>query len=158
MIEQKRLMQIIDKFVESRLTEMSLESEGFKLVLKSHTGIQTEIPIEPAGGTTAQTASLPSGNESNPDPVENTTGSADSDLETISSPIVGTFYRYPAPDAPPFVDLGTEVTAGTSLCIIEAMKIMNKLEADFNCKIVSILVESGTMVEYGTPLFEVKRL
>ena len=80
-----------------------------------------------------------------------------SDTEIITSPIVGTFYRAPAPDTPPYSEEGTILKAGDSLCIIEAMKIMNKLEAEFDCEIVKILAENGSMVEYGAPLFEVKR-
>ncbi|RKX73765.1 MAG: acetyl-CoA carboxylase biotin carboxyl carrier protein, partial [Spirochaetes bacterium] len=77
--------------------------------------------------------------------------------EIITSPIVGSFYRAPATDAPPLVEKGSQVQAGDSICIIEAMKIMNKLEAEFPCEIVKILAENGQMVEYGAPLFEVRR-
>ena len=71
--------------------------------------------------------------------------------------MVGTFYRAPAPDAPPFVDVGAKVKKGQTLCILEAMKLMNELEVEFDCEIVKILVENGKMVEFGTPLFEVKK-
>jgi acetyl-CoA carboxylase biotin carboxyl carrier protein len=75
----------------------------------------------------------------------------------ISSPIVGTVYRSPAPDAEPFVEEGKSVKKGDTLCIIEAMKVMNELVAEFDCEIVHILVDSQHFVEYGTPLFEVRK-
>jgi len=86
------------------------------------------------------------------------TATAVSGLEVITSPIVGTFYRSPAPDAPAYVEAGQSVKEGDVICIIEAMKLMNNLESELNCEIVNILVENGTMIEYGTPLFEVKKL
>lgn len=78
--------------------------------------------------------------------------------ESINSPIVATFYATPTPDAPPFVTPGTKVKAGAALCILEAMKTMNRLEAEFDCEIIAINVATGDLVEYGQPLFEVKRL
>jgi len=80
------------------------------------------------------------------------------EVEVITSPIVGTFYLTPAPDAPPYVGVGSTVKAGDVLCTIEAMKLMNQLEAEFPCRIVKILAKPETMVEFGFPLFEVKRL
>jgi len=79
-------------------------------------------------------------------------------LERVNSPIVGTFFRSAAPDTPPFAQEGSVIENGASLCIIEAMKVMNRLEAEFKLEVVKILVNNGDMVEYGTPLFEVKRL
>ncbi|MGB9690817.1 MAG: acetyl-CoA carboxylase biotin carboxyl carrier protein [Candidatus Sumerlaeaceae bacterium] len=76
-----------------------------------------------------------------------------SNVKTINSPMVGTFYRAPAPDAPPFVDVGDRVKEDTTLCIIEAMKLMNEIKAEMRGKVVKILVENGMPVEYGQPLF-----
>ncbi|MFQ5900175.1 MAG: acetyl-CoA carboxylase biotin carboxyl carrier protein [Thermodesulfobacteriota bacterium] len=78
---------------------------------------------------------------------------APEDLKTITSPMVGTFYRSPSPDAPPFVEEGSMVKKGQVLCVIEAMKLMNEVEAEFNGKLISILVENAHPVEYGEPLF-----
>ncbi len=92
-------------------------------------------------------------------PVKTTTEVVEekkSDLVTITSPMVGTFYRSPSPDAPPFVEEGSLVKKGQPLCIIEAMKIMNEIEAEIDGKIISILVENGKAVEYGEPLFLVE--
>lgn len=78
------------------------------------------------------------------------------DVKTINSPMVGTFYKSSAPDADPFVNTGDSVQKGDVLCIIEAMKLMNEIEAEENCKIVKVLVNDGDMVEYGQPLFEIE--
>ncbi len=77
-------------------------------------------------------------------------------IKVITSPMVGTFYRAPAPDAEPFVDVGSTVKAGQVVCIIEAMKIMNEVESEYTGKVVSVLVENGQPVEYGEPLFEIE--
>lgn len=80
---------------------------------------------------------------------------ASSDLEEITSPMVGTFYRAPAPDAPPYVDVGDRIKPGDTLCIIEAMKLMNELDAEISGEIVEILVENAQPVEFGQVLFRV---
>jgi acetyl-CoA carboxylase biotin carboxyl carrier protein len=80
------------------------------------------------------------------------------DTEFITAPLVGTFYRAPAPDAPPFVEKGDTVKKGKPLCILEAMKLMNEYQAEFDLEIVAILVDNGNMVEFGAPLFEVRRV
>ncbi|MDR0624496.1 MAG: acetyl-CoA carboxylase biotin carboxyl carrier protein [Treponema sp.] len=85
-------------------------------------------------------------------------GGSGAEGETITSPIVATFYTAPGPDAPPFVRPGSKVKAGDSLCILEAMKMMNHLEAEFDCEILAVKASSGDLVEYGQVLFEVKRL
>jgi len=77
--------------------------------------------------------------------------------EKINSPIVATFYSSPSPDAPPFVKIGAKVKAGQTLCILEAMKMMNHLEAEFDCEILQVHASSGELVEYGQELFTVKR-
>ncbi|MGE5894440.1 MAG: acetyl-CoA carboxylase biotin carboxyl carrier protein [bacterium] len=79
-------------------------------------------------------------------------------LFTVTSPIVGTFYRSPSPDAPPFVDMGSEVKKGQVLCIIEAMKLMNEIESEIDGTMVRVLVENGQPVEYGEPLFLINPL
>lgn len=77
-------------------------------------------------------------------------------LHTVSSPLVGTFYRAPSPEAEPFVDVGSRVRKGQTLCIVEAMKLMNQIESEVDGTIVEILVENGAAVEYGQPLFSIE--
>ena len=76
----------------------------------------------------------------------------------IKSPIVATFYRTPSPDAPPYVEVGSRVRVGEPLCTLEAMKLMNQLEAEWECEVVAVLAEHATLVEFGQPLFEVRLL
>ena len=76
----------------------------------------------------------------------------------ITSPIVGTFYSAPAPDVPAFVRVGDEIKEGQTVCILEAMKLMNEIQCDYDCKILSVLVSNEQKVEYGQPLFKVKKL
>jgi acetyl-CoA carboxylase biotin carboxyl carrier protein len=78
--------------------------------------------------------------------------------ETITSPIVGTFYRAPSPDSDPYVQIGSVVEKGQIFCIVEAMKLMNEIEAEFKCKVVETLKENAQPVEFGDPLFLVERL
>ena len=156
-MDDKRIDELINRFNDSDLSELIYETEGTRLKLKRGSATPVVVPA------TATPAPLPStaipthtaGNQpgtASPAPAENIAGG-----ETITAPIVGTFYRSAGPDAPPFAEEGKSVKAGETICILEAMKIMNKLEAEFDCEIVRILAENGTMVEYGTPLFEVKR-
>lgn len=156
-MEQKEIFELIDKFENSRLAEVRIESEHFRIILKSPeaTARPGAVPLSGFPG-----APLPGNYPPAPSPGEAPPAGAEGsgDTEMITAPIVGTFYRSPAPDAPSFVEEGASAAAGDSIGIIEAMKIMNKLEAEFPCEIVKILVDSGEMVEFGTPLFEVRRL
>ncbi len=95
-------------------------------------------------------------------PVKQATATAPAEEELsgefITSPMVGTFYASPSPDSPPFVKAGDSVRKGQTLCILEAMKIMNELEAEFDCKILEVLVQDGQPIEYDTPLFKIEKL
>lgn len=82
----------------------------------------------------------------------------DIDLEIIASPIVGTFYEAMSPEDEPFVSIGQKINKGKVVCIVEAMKLMNEISAEFDCEIVSVLGENGKMVQYGEPLFKVRRV
>ncbi len=154
-MNQKEIFELIEKFDNSDLTELKIESEGFRISLKNQpapvslpAAAYAAPPAAPSAATTSPAASAAAAAA----PAEKS-----ADTEIITAPIVGTFYRSPAPDAPSFVEEGSSVKSGESICIIEAMKIMNKLEAEFSCEIVKILAENGQMVEYGAPLVEVKR-
>ena len=163
-MDQAQLFEIIDKFEESSLSELRLKWDDASIVLKKggvdlaqaypvHQHLGTPLmqhPQPPHPGVTAETQGV-----NTPAPGE---GVESSDTETIISPVVGTFYRAPAPDSPPFAEEGSQVKAGSTLCVLEAMKVMNELEAEFNLEVVRVLVKNGEMVEYGTPLFEVRRI
>lgn len=116
-------------------------------------GAATSKAEVPASGTTAATSSGVWAGSS-----ENTAGAPGDATETVDSPIVGTFYRSPSPDSPAYAEKGTTIKKGEPLCIIEAMKMMNTLTAEFDMEIVEVLVENGSLAEYGQPLFKVKRV
>lgn len=91
-------------------------------------------------------------------PVNTTVEKAEEESLFITSPIVGTFYSAAAPDVPAFVKVGDQVKAGQTVCILEAMKLMNEIQSDYDCEIEAVLVSNEQKVEYGQPLFRVKRL
>jgi acetyl-CoA carboxylase biotin carboxyl carrier protein len=92
-----------------------------------------------------------------PPKLETSTETSDGNVSYITSPFVGTFYRSPNPEAAPFVDEGTKIKKGQTLCIVEAMKLMNEIEAEVEGVVVQILVENGHVVEYGEPLFKIRQ-
>jgi acetyl-CoA carboxylase biotin carboxyl carrier protein len=146
-IEHMDLREVLTLFDSSTLSELELSCSRFSLKLKRPAAgeaiAQPVTVMEPTvhGAETAPTA---------------TTGTEE--LETITSPIVGTFYLTPAPDAPPYVNVGSKVESGDVICTIEAMKLMNQLESDYSCEIVEILAKPEQLVEFGQPLFKVKKL
>jgi acetyl-CoA carboxylase biotin carboxyl carrier protein len=155
-MELKDLFELVDKFEDSSLSELRIKTEQSSVVLKKGGEQQNQIPA--AQAQQAAAPQVPAQGQPAGAPVSEPEAGASEDFEYITSPLVATFYRSPAPDAPPFVDEGTRVGTGNTLCVLEAMKVMNELEAEFDLEVVRILVENGEMVEYGTPIFEVKRV
>ncbi len=167
-MNDKTILELVDKFSEGSLTEMTLEQGDWKLVMKKG-GEASPVPAPAAAAPAATEAAGVAASGSKPaEPAAEAAGTASGGAapsgtaaeacETVTSPIVGTFFRSPSPDAPAFVEEGSSVQAGETLCILEAMKMMNHLEAEFPCRVEKVLVENGAMVEFGTPLFEVTRL
>ena len=136
----KKLLEIFDN---SKATILEFENEEFRIYLDKSTTTQQVVESVKAP------VSVKTENKQVEQKVEG---------ELIKSPMVGTFYQAPSPDSPPYVRVGDKVKKGDTLCILEAMKIMNELEAEFDCEILEILVEDGQPVEFDTPLFRVKRL
>jgi oxaloacetate decarboxylase alpha subunit len=155
--EIKELVEILN---ETDISEINLESDGTKINIKKG-GVLTQEGTESTETVTKQeiqtTAQLSQNQENESKAVEEEAKS-EVDGEPVESPMVGTFYRSPAPDAEPFVEVGDVVEEGDTLCIIEAMKLMNEIEADYKAKIVDILIEDGEPIEYGQPLFLVEKL
>ncbi len=145
------LQQLIELVGEDRVREIEIERGLLGLrKIRVAAGIDATA-VQPV----AQVASQPAGADDTsaaPEP-DDTEG-----LHKISSPMVGMFYRAPNPDSPPFVEEGDVVSVGQTLCIIEAMKIMNEIEADAKGRVVRVLVENGNPVEYNTPLFLIEPL
>ncbi len=160
-MDQAQLFELIDRFEESSLSELRVKWAETSIVLKKGGAeIAQPYPVHQHVGAPLMHHSHPvveahPAGASAPAPAE---GVESSDTETIISPVVGTFYRAPSPDSPPFVEEGGQIKAGNTLCVLEAMKVMNELEAEFNLEVVRVLVKNGEMVEYGTPLFEVRRI
>jgi len=161
-LDLKQIKQIIDLMKRSELTEFAVEEEGFKLKIRrgmnglpvvssSHS---SNAPFS-AGAETAPVATAPS----TPAPAATAPAPAgdEAGIVYIKSPMVGTFYRSASPESKPYAESGTKVVENSVVCIIEAMKIMNEIQAELKGTIVEILVENGQPVEYGQKLFKVKQ-
>jgi acetyl-CoA carboxylase biotin carboxyl carrier protein len=147
----ERLIQAIDN---SSLDSIEIERGGTRVRLaKSPPVVQGPTPL--AGPTAPVPPAAPAGVGSGAEPASAAGGSGGSDLLEITSPMVGTFYRAPAPDAPAYAEKGKRIARGDTLCIIEAMTLMNELESEVEGTIVEILVENAQPVEYGQVLFRV---
>ncbi len=145
--QSKHVQELIDILKRNNLTELELEREGVRIRVRHEIGGKTiTTAIQDSASalpqTTASAAGAPGG------PGEDATGTV-----TITSPIVGTFYRSPSPDADPYVEEGDYVKKGQVLCIVEAMKLMNEIESDVDGRVTKILAESTKPVEYGQALF-----
>lgn len=150
-MDTKDILAVIEKFNQTALAEFKYREGSVEFHLKRHADVTYAAPVAAPHAPAPVAAPAAAAAASAPAPAAAAGG------ETINSPIVGTIYRTPAPDAPPFVEEGKVVKKGETLCIIEAMKVMNELVAEFDCEIVRILVDNQHFVEYGTPLFEVRR-
>jgi acetyl-CoA carboxylase biotin carboxyl carrier protein len=145
----KKLRQLVVLMNEHDLGEVDLRQGPMRIRLRKKTELAA-VPVEVRPATTA----APAASGSRP-AAPAAAPPSDEHLVVIKSPIVGTFYAAPSPDAPPFVKVGDHVGKETTVCIIEAMKVFNPIQAETSGQIVSVLVESGAPVEYGQPLFKV---
>ena len=153
-----QLRKILDLVREHQLAEFEIEQDGLRLKIRKDAvsgapGVtmssvpQTHAPAAPVMAAAGPAAATPA----RPAPED-----AEIELAVVKSPIVGTFYRSPEPGAPPFVDIGLQVRKGQVLCIIEAMKLMNEIDSEYEGEIVNIYVESGQPVQYGERLFAIR--
>jgi len=162
-VNMEELRELIALLRDNGLAELELENEGFRVRLRressagssyvadvpQHAPASAPVPAAPAP------AAAPSG-PTHPGTHASTEASQDQDLHIIPSPIVGTFYRSPSPAADPFVKIGSNVEPESVVCIIEAMKLMNEIQAEASGEVVKIYVENGQPVEYGQPLFGIR--
>ena len=146
-MDLRKLKKLIDLVQESGIAELEI-TEGEEKVKIVKGGVVTVAAAQPVavGATPAAAAAAPSAAP----PTEPEPGQ---EGHVVKAPMVGTFYRTPSPDAKPFVEVGQQVKEGDTICIIEAMKLMNEIEADASGVVKAILVENGQPVEYGQPLF-----
>ena len=156
----EELRELIALLRDNGLAELELENEGFRVRLRRESGSGVSYVAEPVPTTPAPapapSATPASGGPAHPGTQATTAASQDQDLHIIPSPIVGTFYRSASPTAEPFVKIGSSVEPESVVCIIEAMKLMNEIQAEATGEVVKIYVENGQPVEYGQPLFGIK--
>ncbi|MNU56041.1 Biotin carboxyl carrier protein of acetyl-CoA carboxylase [compost metagenome] len=151
-------IQDLIKFVaKSGVTEVEIEQKDFKITIKSESKrsespiiVQATAPVVPQMVAAPVQAMAPAQAAA---PVTESAPAEDSKLITVKSPMIGTFYRSSGPDKEPFVSVGQSINKGETVCIIEAMKLFNEIEAEFSGKIVKVLVDDATPVEYDQPLF-----
>ncbi len=148
----EEIKELIRVFGRSKLGKLKVKDGEFEIDMEREGGdvVVAQAPQAAVAATPAPLA------------TQDVSGSSvacdDSSADFITSPMVGTFYASPSPDSPAFVSAGDRVKKGQTLCILEAMKIMNELEAEYDCKIIEILVQDGEPVEYDMPLFRVEKL
>ena len=158
------ILSLIEKFSEGSIASLELQQGDDYIVLRKKEallpaqGAEPQAQAAPAVAVSAQAAAPAVQATQLPQVAESAQEAAAVDLVQIKSPIVGTFYRAPSPDSPVYVEEGSVVKKGDPLCILEAMKMMNTLESEFDCVIEKILVENGDLVEYDEPLFLVRKL
>jgi acetyl-CoA carboxylase biotin carboxyl carrier protein len=150
-LDLKAIKQVIDLMKRSELSEFELEEEGFKLRLSRKNGEAATQIIQAAPAAAPVAAPTPVAETESAAPAE------EAGISLVKSPMVGTFYRSPSPDSPSFVDVGAKISEDSVVCIIEAMKVMNEIQAEIKGTITEILVENGDSIEFGQPLFKVKK-
>lgn len=160
-MDLKLVKNLLDLISESEVNEVSIEEGDFKLKVKKQSDApapQLQYQMPPQQQAPAQAQPSHPADTSSPKPAEEESGGEDlPDGEVVKSPIVGTYYESPSPDADPFVKVGDKVEKGETLCIVEAMKIMNEIDAEFSGTIKKILVDDAQPVEFDQPLFIISK-
>ena len=163
-LDHEDLNRLIDKISTSDIQEFSLEGEDFKLEIKRNLYDKTQSTNSLVSNNSVDTQTISNQKSINDNALKvnepespQISPPGRSGLTEITSPMVGTFYRAAAPEEEPFVEVGNNVKVGQTICILEAMKLMNEIESEFNAEIVEILVENGTPVEFGQVLMRVKQ-
>ncbi len=158
-MDVKTIEEVIKIVEESNFVEFDYKDEDVHLILKKKEAfVGDNIVTHTTAAPQTEVLSISAPAKEKQETQTEQTAEQDKSLIEIKSPMVATFYRAPSPTSPPYVEVGDEVKKGDVLCILEAMKIMNELEAEFPCKIEKILVENAEKVEYDQPLFLVKKL
>ena len=157
-MDMRKLKTLVDLVSESNISELEItEAEGKVRIVKAGYGVPTTMMMQPAGqmmmAPPAQPQAAPADAASAAPAAEAPAAPAG---HVVKSPMVGTFYRSASPGSKPFVEVGAAIKEGDPICIVEAMKIMNEIEADMSGTVTKILVENGQAVEFGQPLFIVE--
>ena len=149
----KEIQNLIKFVAKSGANEVSLEMEDVKITIKTSPGTSPIVVQEPIVVPQQPNLSVSIPTPDTTELAPETPADDESNLITITSPIIGTFYRKPSPDKPTFVEVGDRISEGTVLCVIEAMKLFNDIESEVSGKIVKILVDDSSTVEFDQPLF-----
>ena len=153
-LDHEQLHRLLEALGDSDIQEFRLEGDDFRLEVRRNLPGQTVVaPAAAAPVVAAAAAPVAPAEPTSPPPAA---ASTRSDLLDITAPMVGTFYRAPAPGEPAFIEVGNRVDVGQTVCILEAMKLMNELEAEVSGEVVEILVDNGTPVEFGQVLMLVR--
>jgi acetyl-CoA carboxylase biotin carboxyl carrier protein len=154
-MNHKEILEIVNGFTQSGLAELELSAQDISLKLHRYPTAQAVS----APACASPPPPVPSGHQvaAASGHAAATPSASGAKTEIITSPIVASFYRSPSPDTPSYCEIGQTVKTGQPLCVLEAMKVMNELTAEFDCEILSIIPKNGDLVEYGAPLFEVTR-
>lgn len=156
-MDLKEIQNLIKFVAKSGASEVKLEMDDVKITIKTgsenETTIVQQVPVQAAAPVVAQPVAAAPAPAAPEAPSAPAPASDDSKYITIKSPIIGTFYRKPSPDKPVFVEVGSEVKEGDVLCVIEAMKLFNEIESEVTGKIVKVLVDDSSPVEFDQPLF-----
>ena len=162
-LDHDDLNHLIEKISKSDIQEFYLEGEDFKLEIKRNSVNKQQViqsqALNNVGSQEDEVLLAKNDNFSSspPEPAPSVAPPGRSDLLDITSPMVGTFYRASAPGEDPFVEIGSSISVGQTICILEAMKLMNEIESEFNGVVVEVLVDNGTPVEFGQVLMRVKK-
>ena len=162
-LDHDDLNHLIEKISKSDIQEFYLEGEDFKLEIKRNLVNKQQViqsqDLNNVGSQEDEVLLAKNDNFSSspPKPTPSVAPPGRSDLLDITSPMVGTFYRASAPGEDPFVEIGSSISVGQTICILEAMKLMNEIESEFNGVVVEVLVDNGTPVEFGQVLMRVKK-
>lgn len=157
-MELKDLKSLIKLVTDTDITEFKMEGKDEKILIKRGPDKEIIQVSAPAMAAVPAMVAAPVSAAPTAAPVSAEAAVVDDNYDRIPSPIVGTVYHRPSPDAEPFVTVGSIIEAGQTLCLVEAMKLFNEIEAEFKCKIVEILKADATPVEYGEDLFLVERV
>ena len=155
-MDLKEIQNLIKFVAKSGASEVKLEMDDVKITIRTgsdnETTIVQQVPVQ-AAAPVVQQQPAPVAATPTPEPTTPSASTDDSKYITVKSPIIGTFYRKPSPDKPVFVEVGTEIKEGDVLCVIEAMKLFNEIESEVSGKIVKVLVDDASPVEFDQPLF-----
>ena len=152
-MDTKEIQRLLDYIAKSPLAEVSIETEGLKVSVKKFGEAAPVVSVVAAAPVAAPVAAAPAAAA----PVAAAPAPIADNLYTVKSPMIGTFYRAAGPDKDNFVEVGSEIAPGKTLCVIEAMKLFNEIDSEISGKIVKILVDNASPVEFDQPLFLVEK-